>query len=68
MKATKKVKFIIFLATLIIITLFTTVIVQVVKINIAENKISKQQQQIELLEKELDSYEKNPDTNFEPVS
>ena len=68
MKATKKVKFIIFLATLIIITLFTTVIVQVVKINIAENKISKQQQQIELLEKGLDSYEKNPDSDFEPVS
>ena len=68
MKATKKVKFIIFIATLIILTLFATVITQVVKINIAENKISKQQQQTELLEKELDSYEKNPDSDFEPVS
>ena len=68
MTPTKKVKLIILLAVIIFIALFGTVIIQIVKINKAEREISKQQEQIQLLEKQLDSYSKSPNTDYETVS
>ena len=68
MTPTKKVKLIILLAVIIFIALFGTVIIQIVKINKAEREISKQQEQIQMLEKQLDSYSKSPNTDYETVS
>lgn len=68
MTQTRKVKFLISLAILIIVALFAVTIVQIVKINTAKNQIAKQQEQIQQLEKQLNSYEKTPNGDFETIS
>ena len=49
----KKIKFIIFLATLLLVALFSVSIYLIIKVNIANNKIKEQQEQIEKLEKQI---------------
>ncbi len=56
MNNTKRIKFLIALAIFIIVTLFTTAIVQIVFINKTKNELNHQRQEIERLEKELDYY------------
>lgn len=53
---------------MIIIALFATVIIQIVNISSVKNEIAKQQEQIEQLEKQLDSYKKTPNDDYETIS
>lgn len=57
MRSQKRIKFIIALAILIVVTLLTTTVVQLVCISKAKNKIEKQQEQIQTLNDKLDYYE-----------
>ena len=68
MVATKKVRLIISLAVILIIALFAIVVVQVFNITKAKREISRQQDEIYQLEKQLDSFTKLPDSDYEVVS
>lgn len=69
MNSQKKVKFLIFLAIAIVITLLVVVTFQLVNIIKINNKIDSQNQQITQLEKELDYYKnKQPQSDYEIIS
>ena len=68
MNTQKKVKFLIAVAMLFIVTLFVIVVAQIVNIAKTKNELSSQQQQIEQLEKELDYYKnKLPSKDYEEI-
>lgn len=67
MKTQAKVKFLITMAIIVLIAMFALVGFQLVRLSQARKKIALQQQQISLLQKQLDSYEKTPDTNYEDI-
>ena len=68
MNSQKKVKFLIFLAIVIVITLLVVITFQLVNIIKINNKIDSQNQQITQLEKELDYYKnKQPQTDYEII-
>ena len=68
MSIQKKVKLLISLAILIIIALFSIVVIQIINISKANKEIHRQQEQIQRLENQLDSYNKTPNTDFEEIS
>lgn len=69
MNSQKKVKFLIFLAIAIVITLLVVITFQLVNIIKINNKIDSQNQQITQLEKELDYYKnKQPQSDYEIIS
>ena len=63
----KKIKLIISLAILIIIALFAIVLFQIVNISKSKKEIANQQKQIHQLEKQLNFYEKTPNTDYEEI-
>lgn len=65
----RKVKSLICLLILIVVTLFTISIFQIVDINKTKHKLAKQDQQIEKLKEELDYHKnKNPNEDYEVIS
>ena len=68
MREQTKIKSIIFLAIVLVIALFATVITQLVFINKARKELNLQKQQLQELNKKLDYYEnKYPDESFDIV-
>ena len=68
MREQTKIKSIIFLAIVLVIALFVTVITQLVFINKARKELHLQNQQLQELNKKLDYYEnKYPDESFDIV-
>ncbi len=69
MNSQKKVKFLIFLAILVVITLFVVIVFQLVNIIRINNKLDSQYQQISQLEEQLDYYKnKQPQSDYETIS
>ena len=68
MSVQKKIKFLILIAILIVISLCTVVTFQIVNITKAKKQINNQQQQIQRLENQLDSFNKTPDNDYEEIS
>ena len=68
MIAQKKIKFIIMVAMLIIISLCLIVVAQTINIVKSKKEISNQQQQIQQLTYQLDSYEKTPNSDYESIT
>ena len=68
MREQTKIKSIIFLAIVLVIALFATVVTQLVFINKARKELNLQNQQLQELNKKLDYYEnKYPDESFDIV-
>ena len=63
----KKIKFIIFLATLLVVSLLTLSIYLIVKIDVANSTIQKQEKQIEKLEQQINTANAYP-SSFEIIS
>ena len=69
MKSPKKVKFLIFLAILVAVTLSVVISFQLVNIIKLNKKIEAQKKQISQLEQELDyNNNKQPQTDYETIS
>lgn len=65
----KKVKALISFLILLLVTLFTISIFQIVNINKTKSKLIEQQKQIEKLEQELDYHKnKKPNEDYETIS
>ena len=69
MRSEKKIKFLIFLSILLVVSLLTIVVFQIVNINKINNRLDSQNKQITQLEKDLDYYKnKQPESNFETIT
>lgn len=68
MKSQAKVKFLILLAVIVLIALFSIVGFQLIKISQIKKEISNQQNQIDSLQQQLDYYEKLPSTDHDSIS
>ena len=65
----KKVKFLIGLAILIVIILFSVVVFQIIQINKTKTEIANQEKQIEQLQQELDYHKnKQPSSDYEEIN
>ncbi len=68
MNSPRKVKFLIILALLIVVTLLTVIVFQLCNIIKTNNKLKSKQDQIERLEKEIDYWQnKQPESDYEVI-
>ena len=67
MNVQKRVKLIISTAFIIALALIAVVVFQLIKINIANQTIQKQQAQIEQYQNQLDNYGKTPNSDYEGI-
>ena len=68
MNSTARIKFVIAVALLIIIALFSIVVFQLINISKIKKEINAQQHQIQQLEKVLDQNNKTPNTDYDSIT
>ena len=69
MNSTRRIKFIIGLAILIVIALIAVVVFQLITLNKTKKELLQQQQQIERLQQEVDYYSnKQPNADYDSIT
>lgn len=67
MKSQAKVKFIIYLAILILVAMIGVIGYQLINISKVRQQVALQQKQITSLQEKIDSYEKAPDDTYDNI-